>query len=430
MPQYKAEKLLLLLVLITLAALLFREPLLQSRYVIDASSTDLDFILDDDNQDGGNSVSEWLSREDLRWRCELKAQYLHPFCGMQIRFSDSVLDGVDLSKYSSLDLDLEYEGEANSFRVFFRNAHPTYTKADDIRSAKFNTAELGKTSDSIYRNVQLAHFRVVDWWLQLYDVPLEHTQIDFRNISIIEIQTGTAAPVGEHVFQLNKLEIAGDRVSNEQLYFAIIVCWIAAIVLYLGSRIRLLNRALHAGKKRQQELTQINTLLDQRHKTLEEKIKHDPLTGAYNREGIEESLTEAIQKWNVEGKPLALVIFDVDHFKNINDTRGHAIGDNVLREISGLVSDSIRGSDRFARWGGEEFIIVCANTDIDQAYELAEKLRKRIDGAQFVDNLRVSVSFGVAAIRRGESLESLFNRTDLALYVAKNQGRNRVSRAE
>lgn len=430
MPQYKAEKLLLFLVFMTIAALVFRGPLLQNRFVVEPSSANVRLVLDQDHQDGGNSVVEWLDRGSLKWRCELKNQYGFPFCGMQMYFTESFLEGFDFSSYSHVNLDLDYQGEAHSFRVFFRNSNPYYTKADEIRSTKFNMAEFGLAAGPEYRGVQLAHFRVADWWLQLYDLPMEYQQIEFNNVGLIEIQTGTDAPLGEHIFQLRRLEVVGARVTNEQLYFGIILCWIVATVIYLASRIRVLNIALHAGRKRQKELSQINTLLDQRHKTLEEKIKHDPLTGAYNREGIEESLTEAFHKWNVDGMPLALLLFDVDHFKNVNDTRGHSIGDNVLREISGLVSDHIRGTDRFARWGGEEFIIVCANTDIDQAFELAEKLRKRIDDARFVDNLRVTVSFGVATIRKGETLESLFNRTDLALYVAKNQGRNQVARAK
>src|SRR5690606_27777786 len=125
-------------------------------------------------------------------------------------------------------------------------------------------------------------------------------------------------------------------------------------------------------------------------------------------------------------KPLSLLLLDVDYFKKINDTHGHSIGDEVLRELTALVNKNIRTEDKFARWGGEEFIIVCSNTELTQAVEMAEKIRSIIDGMLFADSLRVSVSIGVAQIQDGESLEALFNRTDKALYLAKENGRNQV----
>jgi diguanylate cyclase (GGDEF)-like protein len=95
-----------------------------------------------------------------------------------------------------------------------------------------------------------------------------------------------------------------------------------------------------------------------------------------------------------------------------------------------LVNANIRAEDRFARWGGEEFIIVCSSTGLNQAADLAEKLRRIIESATMADSLKVTVSFGVAQIREGESLEVLFDRADKALYAAKAQGRNRVRIAD
>src|SRR5690606_20830292 len=165
----------------------------------------------------------------------------------------------------------------------------------------------------------------------------------------------------EHNFTLKRLELVGLRISVEQLYLGIIVVWIIAILLYLASRIRILTLAVQAGKERQLELTEINALLDQRSRTLEEKVKMDPLTGAYNRAGIEGSLKEAFHNWKYNRKPLSLLLLDVDNFKIINDTHGHAVGDEILRELTHVVSKHIRADDHFARWGGEEFIIVSGN---------------------------------------------------------------------
>jgi len=117
---------------------------------------------------------------------------------------------------------------------------------------------------------------------------------------------------------------------------------------------------------------------------------------------------------------------DIDHFKKINDTYGHTIGDYVLAEVSQIVKTHIRGNDLFARWGGEEFLLVCRNTQIEQARLVAEKIRLLIASYEFDHDINASASFGVATLRANETLEQLFNAADKALYQAKNEGRNRV----
>lgn len=420
------EKLLLLLVLVTIGVLLFQKPLLETRLVLNSTDDAYKVALDSDVQDGGNTKTEWLDRDKLSWRCELGQDWDYPFCGMQIHFSKSHLQGIDLSNYTHINLSLEYRGSGNSVRLFLRNSHRAYTKADEIRSTKFNMIELDTRWGPDYKDVKLDYFRVADWWLQLYELDIKHSVTDFRNVSLIEIQSGTGLNSGVHEFKLNRLELVGARFSIENLYLGIILVWISAISLYLAVRIRALNVAIESGKAKEAELTEINALLDQRSQTLEQRVKKDPLTGAYNRAGIEDSLTTAIHNWKYKQLPLSLLLLDVDHFKIVNDQYGHAVGDDVLRELSALVSNNIRAGDHFARWGGEEFILVCDNTKLAHAKELAEKLRELISNNSFSHQLEVTVSIGVAQIKRNETLEALFNRADRALYRAKEGGRNRV----
>lgn len=424
--RYAPERLLLLLVALTLLVLLFRMPLLETRLLIEPGAGYYRLALDSDVQDGGNTITRWLDREQLQWECELGDAYPYPFCGMQIYFSDSYLQGVDLSRYSHLDLHLEYEGSAQSVRLFLRNSHPAYTRPDEIRSTKFNMVELDVRKGPVYENILLDYFRTADWWLQLYELDFSLTRAEFANVGLIEIQTGTGLTGGTHRMTLKKLELVGQRISAEHLYLGIIVVWMLAILLYLAVRIRLLSRAVRQGHRKQEELREINTLLDARSRTLEERIKLDPLTGAYNRAGVEESLASAFVEWKQQRKPLSVLLLDVDHFKRINDQHGHAVGDRVLQELTALVTGNIRSDDYFARWGGEEFIVVSANTEQPRAREMAEKLRKLVAASRLAGGLEVTVSIGVAQIREGESLEELFNRADQALYRAKADGRNRV----
>jgi diguanylate cyclase (GGDEF)-like protein len=154
------------------------------------------------------------------------------------------------------------------------------------------------------------------------------------------------------------------------------------------------------------------------------------LTGALNRLGLEEGIRAALEDRRGTGAPLSLILLDLDHFKRINDLRGHAEGDRVLSALTRLVQNNTRETDRLARWGGEEFVLLCPNSGKHQALGLAEKLRELIAGHAFDVELPVTASFGVATLRADQTLEQLFADADAALYRAKHAGRNRVEVAD
>lgn len=124
--------------------------------------------------------------------------------------------------------------------------------------------------------------------------------------------------------------------------------------------------------------------------------------------------------------PLGILMIDIDFFKKVNDTFGHTKGDLVLREISGLVQSSIRSYDILGRYGGEEFVVLMPDIDCENAKHVAERIRLEIEGHEFEGVGRVTVSVGLAQYTSPESIESLIDRADQALYVAKETGRNRV----
>lgn len=120
-------------------------------------------------------------------------------------------------------------------------------------------------------------------------------------------------------------------------------------------------------------------------------------------------------------------MFDIDHFKKINDTYGHTVGDEVLKKLPETVKIDIRKGDLFVRWGGEEFIIVLANTELLEAQKVADHVRKAIEKELFHEKIdQVTCSFGVTDYHKGDSIDSIINRADAALYKAKNSGRNRI----
>ncbi len=152
----------------------------------------------------------------------------------------------------------------------------------------------------------------------------------------------------------------------------------------------------------------------------------DKLTGAFNRHKLNELFEREAEMAKRYKLPLSLILFDLDHFKKINDTFGHLTGDHVLIRTASIVQNEIRKSDYFARVGGEEFVILNPVTDSEGARGCAEKVRKAIEEFGFSDVDEVSASFGVTSCKPSESLESAIHRADLALYEAKDQGRNCV----
>ncbi|MHB8789746.1 MAG: sensor domain-containing diguanylate cyclase [Desulfobulbaceae bacterium] len=152
----------------------------------------------------------------------------------------------------------------------------------------------------------------------------------------------------------------------------------------------------------------------------------DSLTGIANRREFTAILEREIARVQRYGKPLALTMFDLDYFKRVNDTFGHDVGDDVLQAVTRLVKEIIRGADVVARWGGEEFMVLMPESDMQAAEKASEKLRLAIAGHHFDTVGKLTASFGVAAFEPQDDLNSLLKRADDALYRAKDQGRNRV----
>lgn len=152
----------------------------------------------------------------------------------------------------------------------------------------------------------------------------------------------------------------------------------------------------------------------------------DPLTGIHNRRYFLAQLDHELERCARTQRPLSLIMLDLDHFKRINDSFGHDAGDRVLEELCRRIAGRLRRIDSFCRLGGEEFVVICPETDSGQALQLAETLRRLVEGAPFSGAGPVTISLGVSSARPGDSRESLLRRADQALYAAKGGGRNRV----
>lgn len=163
---------------------------------------------------------------------------------------------------------------------------------------------------------------------------------------------------------------------------------------------------------------------------LERQARTDPLTGAMNRLALAESIARELSRAQRNSRPLSLLMFDLDFFKQLNDRLGHLAGDAALKNVAAATQRQLRASDLLARYGGEEFVVVLPDADKTQAIETAERLRKRIEslGIPCGDGTALTASFGVATFPAdGDDFDSLVAGADAALYNAKQSGRNRVA---
>ncbi|WP_226565653.1 diguanylate cyclase [Shewanella chilikensis] len=182
------------------------------------------------------------------------------------------------------------------------------------------------------------------------------------------------------------------------------------------------NRELTA---KNQQLEKLRNQLLETNRELEFISTHDPLTKLYNRHYFHRHFAPEHRSDAMQGHT-SLIVIDIDFFKDINDRHGHSVGDSILSDLASLLMEGAREIDLVARWGGEEFMIVCPDTDCVQARHLCERLASAMTVYPFSAGVRLSCSFGLTELKPGESIWSAFDRADQALYRAKSEGRNRI----
>lgn len=261
---------------------------------------------------------------------------------------------------------------------------------------------------------------------------------------------------GEYIGKL-KIEFNMDEITKdiyiEKNYLLLILIFQAVIALgivYLILKNKVLNpvkRLIVQAKllsskildeefkwEQKDEIGDLGTMLDETRISLkkmfqdiEDKLIFDNLTQAYNRNGFETIFENETVRCHRYHHPLSVIMFDIDHFKNVNDTYGHLVGDNILKHISEVISSHIRKSDYLVRWGGEEFLVITPETSFENALILAENLRVLVAKTQFeqVENLTISLS--VAQKLEQESTEDFLKKIDDLLYDSKKNGRNMIS---
>ena len=221
------------------------------------------------------------------------------------------------------------------------------------------------------------------------------------------------------------IAIAIEKVTDYTLLWQtlMVLGTILAVSLYWNRR---LTRANHEIRETLKKLHAARAQLEEQNLLLKEQAITDPLTGLYNRLKLDEDIAHEVSRAQRSRSEFSIILLDIDHFKCVNDTYGHLIGDQALKEFSTLLKNNLRASDILGRWGGEEFLIICPDSNLDGCQKLAEQLRAKISAHPFPKVGTLTASFGVAAHIPGEKANTVISRADTALYAAKHQGRNRV----
>lgn len=384
-------------------------------------------IIDDTAQNGATEASLKIDRNGALLECKIVNKAQWPFCEIAISLTDSVDKGIDLSDYDHVGIDIDYDSplEGERVRIYLRNFDPAYAKLSDPISLKFNAIEYAPGEDKGLTMFPLRSFQVLSWWIADYEVPVDKSNRQFDNISVIEIATGSYVKEANYTIKLNKLIFYGERISEEALVKLLLSLWVITAISFIIIDRIYLRKKIKETEERTQRLRDANRTLYEKSLVFEELAFTDPLTRTRNRHEINEWLAEVTTHSIVNNISFSMIFIDIDHFKQVNDKYGHRLGDEVLRRFASLINKRVRKSDVFARWGGEEFVIFCPATPLGATAELAESIRECIDNAVWDNGMKITCSLGVAELEN-EDYSHFIERADKALMKAKERGRNRV----
>ncbi len=367
---------------------------------------------------GAPADFQWIDQARFHFACQFPQAPAYQGCGFAYLLSTTIASqGIDLSRYQTLNLAVRYTGKAQYLRVSIRNFDPRFSLVEDLNSPKFNFVNIPTRDLAQPVAIGLREFSVAEWWTTAYNLPREYSHPDLSNATVLNIDLQGDLAGTRHDVQVDKIEFVGDWISTESWYLGLLCLWMILGTAY-GTSQWLTMRRKHRAQREQIHDLENEKEMYQKLSTL------DALTNVLNRYGI----GQFVSALGITRVSASVIVIDLDHFKRINDERGHSVGDRVLRTMGEILSSSTRNTDAVGRWGGEEFVLVCPGASLADAADLAEKLRHRILQTNFIpeDPLPITASFGVATSRADQGFEDAFRQADQALYLAKNRGRNCV----
>ena len=406
------EFLILAALLITAQLIYFKDELL-SRDIVVSPATAADKLGEyqfNDAAEGGTSTVTADPNRSLTWTCRITNSIEQPFCGVGFLLGDGASKGVDLSLFKSFRMQMEVSGPGGLMRLELKNSDPAYSKPGDPQTYKYNSVDLPLSRGRLHMDVPLTNFEVADWWKQRLKIPPQLAHPDFRNVVQFEMQFGIDGKPGEYRIRIDSVTFHRQVISDGQFYGAVAALWMALILGMLWFR------RVEARRAEREEAVRLRWASE-----------HDSLTKLPNRGAFQCRLQAAILTAMERGTSVALLLIDLDHFKHINDSLGHSVGDELLRHVSDRLRGALDEHSFVARIGGDEFAVVvedgCAEADIlSVANRLADCIKVPVRTSQRLVSSGASIGAAIFP-RDAQCAGDLFNAADTALYALKHSGR-------
>lgn len=371
----------------------------------------------EDRPDGGKSICK-LSEEPDQWflTYNVRSGGTWAYCGINFAFvrPDSNAPGIDLTRFDTLVVNLTGMTGPNSSLQTQIKTHDSELVKSGIQSLKHqNMILLPDTMGPSRTKMPLDFFVIPPWWVARFNVPIRFQRPDRGDVREIEFMTSPdIIRLGKGTFGIRSLELRGKWIDQNDLLRILFALWLA----YIGGGMawRLYRSFLSIRR------------LERQARALQELADHDPLTRLHNRRGLESSLDDLAESdGDSSFLAIGVLMLDLDHFKRVNDTWGHDIGDQILRNAAHLILQELRPGNLCARWGGEEFVAVFPGISPTRLRMVAEHLRRRFERELEWEGTGITTSIGIAHGELGE-FSQLVRSADDALYRAKDLGRNRV----
>lgn len=328
--------------------------------------------------------------------------------------------GVDFSGYDRLRLHIYYEGRAKHLRVFMRNHNSAYSSHAAYEKGKYMSVLL-RTDDlkAGPASIRLSEFSVAEWWILEEGVPREYSMPEFNNIVSMGIDH---VDHGIHKMRVQRIVLVGERISVEHFLTGVLLAWVIYLLFETWMRYQQLNKSSRQRAIQIKALALESEMMTAENSPLGTQSLTDLLTGICNRNGLAKKAQELMDD-SAKDMEVGVLLLEIDHFQALSDTYGKEFSDKILRIFVNLITMNIRQDDIFARWGEEEFVILCPRASRSIVLSLGEKLRIVVASYAFESNnpIKITVSIGGTVTPAGSEFTSIFKRVDKALFKAKER---------
>ena len=424
---------LIVLVLLSIAGLMWNSLGMNETLVVDGRSAYAMRAVDDRDPTNHGSSIALVERNgrSLALQCQIGSAATYPFCELHIALAPEP-EGIDLSQFSVIRVRLNATGPEprQQVRVALGNFNPAYSKPGDIETLKNHELVYIQKAPNGLIEVPMDRMSVASWWIEEHNIPLEYAGTELQHVVAMDIETGSNLQVGLHRIVVDRIELERKLVSTATFRLGLLLVWLAAVSTSVAIQLLHFKSQLVESRRQQRILAQTVHSLNARSESLETLARSDAATGLLNRAGLKLGLEQMLLRHGLKLFPVAVIFADIDRFKHINDSLGHSAGDAVIAQMATHLRSHVTHGDLVARWGGEEFLLLCPSTGAEEARRIAERLRQGMQRHPWPSDVEVTCSFGVTMLAAGEDWLQAIERADVAMYQAKQAGRNRVVMVE